>query len=114
MVGSPPVTTTASTYFFRLSRIFNADSSFRNGGFGSTTIRQLWQNGQRRLQPGVKSTDATLFGKSTRLVFCSPLNFIGLITQAGIGMAGVIVDFSKVWRIENSAFLPSFTWASRA
>ncbi|MEG2516803.1 MAG: hypothetical protein RSA56_00230 [Raoultibacter sp.] len=83
----------------------------------------LWQNGQRKLHPGVNTVAAVLPGKSSRVSFCNPDNFImrlivalwvfvggaamllvGLVTMgdsklycAGLGAFAVISAHLQLW-----------------
>ena len=73
-VGSPPVTATPSRRPRRFFRKASSCSGSMASGVGVPSTREaLWQKGQRKLQPPVKTVHATLPGKSSSVIFCRPM-----------------------------------------
>ena len=75
-VGSPPVMQTPSRIPFRFLRKSNTSPVSYSASTVPGSSSLLWQNGQRKLQPPVKTVAATWPGKSNNVVFCNPQIFI--------------------------------------
>ena len=96
MSGSPPVTHTPSSSPWRF---FRKASTSSTGMFSTSllpaTRSALWQNGQRKSQPGVNTVAAVCPGKSSNVSFCKPAMRMGYSVPFVSAVAGA--PATAVW-----------------